>query len=49
VEFSNGYAISIVAESTKGCLLSVDAEYDTNLNTPEDVGERAALRLLDEI
>jgi len=33
----------------EGCFLAVDAEYTTNKDTPESIGELAALRLLDEI
>jgi RNA 3'-terminal phosphate cyclase-like protein len=49
VEFANGYSVSLVGESTEGCLLAVDAEYSDSKDTPESVGELASLRLLDEI
>jgi RNA 3'-terminal phosphate cyclase-like protein len=41
--------VSLVAESTEGCLLSVDVEYSGTKDTPETVGELGAMRLLDEI
>jgi RNA 3'-terminal phosphate cyclase-like protein len=49
VDFSNGYSISLVAESTGGCLIAVDGEYMNTTDTPESVGEKVSLRLLDEI
>lgn len=39
----------MIAESTNGLFISCDCEYSNELNTPEKVGETAALRLLDEI
>lgn len=51
-----GYALSLVAESTSGCLYSADAasapagaERDADDTTPEDVGKRAAYALLESI
>ncbi|CAD8043470.1 unnamed protein product [Paramecium primaurelia] len=49
IEFQNGYAVSLIAESTNGLFISCDCEYSNDLNNPEKVGETAALRLLDEI
>lgn len=43
---ASGYALSLVAE-TQNCLISVDAEHEEG--TPEELGELASLRLLDEI
>ena len=48
VEFSSGYAVSLVAESLENVFLAIDAEL-VGRETPEEIGETAALRLLDEI
>jgi len=46
---NSDYGVSLVGESINDCLISVDAEFNEQFNTPELVGEEAALRLLDEI
>lgn len=38
-----------MAESEKDCLISVDCEYESKSDEPDALGEKAALRLLDEI
>lgn len=45
---SPGYAVSLVAESTTGALLSAQQTADGS-RSPEELGEAAALLLLDEI
>ena len=45
-----GYAISLFAETTTGMLLTKDFNYSArDFKVPEDLGERTALGLLDEI
>lgn len=44
---SPGYGMSLVAESTTGCLLAVDAHAGEG-ELPEDVGQRASRLLLEE-
>ncbi len=50
---SPGYGISLVAESNSNCLISAEENYDLaeskEANLPENLGEKCALRLLDEI
>ena len=50
---SSGFAVSLCAETNKDCFITADDGYDEHAsaedNLPENVGERAALRLLDEI
>ena len=45
----SGYAVSLIAESIDGRMISVDCEYSSEFNDPEAVGHEASLRLLDEI
>ena len=45
---SPGYALSLVAETTTGCLIGAEA-VGTEGSVPEDVGSRAVTRLLEEI
>jgi len=47
-EGSAGYALSFVAESNNGCLISAEATASPGLS-PEDVGRAAASQLLEEI
>lgn len=46
-----GYAISLTAETTTGVILTKDFNFgnDKEFTLPEDLGERAALSMLDEI
>src|SRR4051812_16304106 len=51
---SSGYSVNLIAESNKDYLLfSVDEAFEEgksqDYNMPESIGERIALRLLDEI
>ena len=49
---SPGYGLHLVAETTTGCLISVEASMNHSvdeLSTPEAVGEFAAAALLEEI
>jgi RNA 3'-terminal phosphate cyclase-like protein len=45
---SPGFAVSLVAESTTGALLSTELAAEAG-QTPEEIGERAAYMLLKEI
>lgn len=45
---SPGYGVAMVAESTTGCLVSVDAHAGEG-ELPEDVGQRASALLLEEV
>lgn len=46
-----GYAISLTAETTTGVIITKDFNFgnDKQFTLPEDLGERAALSMLDEI
>ena len=45
-----GYALSLVAETTTGMILTKDYNYNSHdYKLPEDLGQRTALALLDEI
>ena len=47
---SPGYGVSLVAETTTGIVVSHDDIYDKGEKLlPEDIGERAALGLLNEL
>jgi RNA 3'-terminal phosphate cyclase-like protein len=41
--------VSLMAETTTGVLLCRDFKFDERFKLPEDLGERSALALLDEI
>ena len=45
---SPGYGLSLIAESTTGCLLSIDVHAEDGA-VPEDIGERGSALLLEEI
>ena len=50
IDFESGYGVSLVAETIDGVFISTDCEYSPDgAKDPEQVGERAALQLLDEI
>ena len=53
VGLSIGYGVTLVSESTTGSLLTADEIFEDekiNLESlPEKIGEKAALRLLDEL
>ncbi len=45
-----GYALSLVAETTTGIILTKDYNFNSqDFKLPEDLGQRVALGLLDEI
>jgi RNA 3'-terminal phosphate cyclase-like protein len=45
-----GYALSLIAETTTGMLLTKDYNFNSkDFKLPEDLGKRVALALLDEI
>ena len=50
---SSGYSVNLIAETNKDILISVDEAYEDGKtqedNMPETIGERVALRLLDEL
>ena len=50
---SSGYSVNLIAESNKGLMFSVDEAFEEGKtqeeNMPETIGERVALRLLDEL
>lgn len=50
---SPGYGITLIAESNSKCLISAEENYDLaeskENNLPESLGEKCALRLLDEV
>lgn len=50
---SPGYSVNLIAESTSGSLISADECLEEGLdreeNLPEEIGDRVALRLLDEL
>ncbi len=45
---SPGYGLTLVAESTTGCMLSIDVHAEEGV-LPEDIGERGSALLLEEV